>query len=164
METLETPAFTCRNILSDDSTHLLEEVDPEETSNDLVISFIDGISPDTENIWINSTMSHSQAFEHKYNEHKKVENIKEHVPPEYHEYLSVFDEKKASRLPNNCEWDHKIDLKPGFVPKSSKVYPLTPEEDKLVKSFIDENLAKGYIRPSESPQASGFFFVAKKDS
>ena len=28
--------------------------------------------------------------------------------------------------------------------------------------FIDENLAKGYIRPSKLPMASPFFFVAKK--
>ena len=33
-----------------------------------------------------------------------------------------------------------------------------------MNKFIDENLAKGYIRPSKSPMASPFFFVDKKDS
>ena len=32
-----------------------------------------------------------------------------------------------------------------------------------MEEFITENLRKGYIRPSQSPQASSFFFVDKKD-
>jgi hypothetical protein len=32
-----------------------------------------------------------------------------------------------------------------------------------MNEFIDENLRKGYIRPSKSPMASPFFFVGKKD-
>ena len=37
-----------------------------------------------------------------------------------------------------------------------------PEQAKLDK-FIDENLAKGYIRPSKSPMAWPFVFISKKD-
>ena len=33
-----------------------------------------------------------------------------------------------------------------------------------MNKFIDNNLKKGFIQPSNSPQASPFFFVAKKDS
>ncbi len=54
-------------------------------------------------------------------------------------------------------------MKPDFIPKSSKIYPLNPEEEKLTKEFIDEHLAKGTIRKSISPQASPFFFVEKKN-
>ena len=36
------------------------------------------------------------------------------------------------------------------------------EQDELCK-FIDENLAKGFIRHSDSPYTSLFFFVSKKD-
>ena len=39
---------------------------------------------------------------------------------------------------------------------------MTPEEDAMTKEFIDDNLAKGYIRPSKSPMATPFFFVNKK--
>ena len=31
------------------------------------------------------------------------------------------------------------------------------------QKFLNENLAKGYIRPSKSPWAAPFFFVTKKD-
>ena len=33
----------------------------------------------------------------------------------------------------------------------------------MAKDFIDENLKKGFIRPSKSPQAATLFFVSKKD-
>ena len=54
-------------------------------------------------------------------------------------------------------------MKPDFIPKSSKIYSLNPEEEKLTKEFINEHLAKGTIRKSTSPQASSFFFVEKKN-
>jgi len=54
-------------------------------------------------------------------------------------------------------------MKEGFEPKSFKTYNLTPEETKELDSFLDKQLAKGYIHPSKSPMASPFFFVSKKD-
>jgi len=53
-------------------------------------------------------------------------------------------------------------LKDGFVPKSFKNYNLTPIEQVELDKFLKENLEKGYIRPSQSPMASPFFFVSKK--
>ncbi len=94
---------------------------------------------------------------------KEKKPLKEAVPKEYHEYLKVFFEEAAAQFPERKPWDHKIETKPTYTPRSSKIYPLTLEEDKLTKEFIEENLKKGYIRPSESPQASPFFFVEKKD-
>ena len=54
-------------------------------------------------------------------------------------------------------------MKPGFVPKKSKVYPLSPMEQEEVDAFLKEQLCKGSIRPSKSPQMSPIFFVPKKD-
>ena len=54
-------------------------------------------------------------------------------------------------------------MKEGFVPKKAKVYPLSPLEQTEVDGFINEQLWKGYIRPSKSPQMSPIFFVPKKD-
>ena len=44
-----------------------------------------------------------------------------------------------------------------------KVYPMTCTEDEALDEFIDEQLIKGYIRPSISPYALSFFFIKKKD-
>jgi hypothetical protein len=89
--------------------------------------------------------------------------LEEQIPKKYHEYLSIFSEKEASRFPPSRKWDHKIDLKPEFELKTCKVYNLTPEEQVEQDKFLKENLEKGYIRPSESSMASPMFFVAKKD-
>jgi len=54
-------------------------------------------------------------------------------------------------------------MKEEFVPRKGKVYPLSREEREEVHEFIQEQLRKGYIRPSKSPQMAPVFFVEKKD-
>jgi Reverse transcriptase (RNA-dependent DNA polymerase) len=44
-----------------------------------------------------------------------------------------------------------------------KTYNLTPEEQVELDKFLKENLDKGYIKPSQSPMASLFFFIKKKN-
>ena len=60
-------------------------------------------------------------------------------------------------------WDHAIETKKGFVLRKGKVYLLSREEREKVHEFIQEQLRKGYIRPSKSPQTTPVFFVRKKD-
>jgi len=54
-------------------------------------------------------------------------------------------------------------LKEGFTPKKGKVYSLSREEREEVQTFVEDQLRKGYIRLSKSPQTSPVHFVAKKD-
>ena len=56
-----------------------------------------------------------------------------------------------------------IDMKKSFVLKKGKVYPLLREEREEVREFIQEQLRKGYIRPSKLPQTALVFFVGKKN-
>ena len=56
-----------------------------------------------------------------------------------------------------------IELKERFVPRKGKVYPLSREERKEVRKFIQEQLRKEYIWPSKLPQTALVFFVGKKD-
>ena len=60
-------------------------------------------------------------------------------------------------------YDHEINLDNSFTPKIGKVYPLSPKERKATEDFLQENLDCRKIHPSNSPQASPFFFVKKKD-
>ena len=90
-------------------------------------------------------------------------SVKYWIPKEFHEFLDVFSEEKAAQFPESQPWDHKIEMKDTFVPKSFKTYNLTPQEQIELDKFLKENLEKGYIRPSQSPMASPFFFVDKKD-
>ena len=71
---------------------------------------------------------------------KKELLVKEMVPPEYHEFLVVFDEQKVNQFLESKEWDHKINMKEGFEPKSFKNDNLTPEEQIELDMFLKENL------------------------
>lgn len=94
---------------------------------------------------------------------RKQKNSKKKIPQEYHEFLDIFSDKAASQCPERKIWDHKIELKPEFIPRSFPIYNLNMDEEQILKEFIKENLEKGYIRESKSPMASSFFFVGKKD-
>jgi hypothetical protein len=113
------------------------------------------------NVWIYKTnIATEPAIEE--NSKKQDKTDKQLVPAEYHEYLDIFSEEKAHRFPESRPWDHKIEMKEGFEPKSFKNYNLTPAEQLELDKFLKENLEK-YIWPSQSPMASPFFFVSKKD-
>jgi len=59
--------------------------------------------------------------------------------------------------------DHVIEVKERFAPRKGNVYLLSREEREEVCEFIKEQLRKGYIRPSKSPQMTPVIFVEKKD-
>jgi len=75
----------------------------------------------------------------------------------------VFGKEESEHMPTRKPWDHAIELREGFVPKKGKVYSLLREEREKVQVFIEDQLRKGYIQLSKSPQTSPVHFVAKKD-
>jgi hypothetical protein len=85
------------------------------------------------------------------------------VPQEYHEFLDVFSKKASECMPETKPWDHTVDLKLDFVPKKRRLIPLSMTEQDKVKGFVEDQLAKGYIRPSKSPHTLPVFFIPKKD-
>ena len=92
-----------------------------------------------------------------------VRKTEEMVPRQFHKYLKVFEKKESERMPMRKACDHAIDLREGFVLKKGKIYPLSRIEKETVQEFVKDQLRKGYIRPSKSPQMSPVFFVPKKD-
>jgi hypothetical protein len=138
----------------------------QERKDDNLEIDLDSIVTELENendIWINAKTNLAMDMAIEENTKKADLSAEEIVPPAYHKFLDVFDKQKANRFPESTSWDHKIEMKEGFEPKSFKNYNLTPEEQTELDKFLKENLEKGYIRPSQSPMASPFFFVKKKD-
>jgi len=78
-------------------------------------------------------------------EMKMEKSVEDMVPTRFHKYLLVFKKKQSERLPLHKPWDHTIETKSGFQPKTSKVYALSPKEQEEVDDFINEQLRKGYI-------------------
>jgi len=92
-----------------------------------------------------------------------VRKTEEMVPRRFHKYLKVFEKKELERMPTRKAWDHAIDLREVFVPKKGKIYPLSRVEREEVQEFVKDQLRKGYIRQSKSPQISLVFFVPKEN-
>ena len=134
----------------------------DDVENDFLIKQLrEEPLPEQVAIKAKTSISQSLAHEAETGETKTFEDL---VPKEYHEFRSVFEKTASERFPESRPWDHRIDLKEEFVPKIAKVYPLGQKEEEEMNKFIDDNLKKGFIRPSSSPQASPFFFISKKDS
>jgi hypothetical protein len=53
------------------------------------------ITQEQQEVWINTKTSNSIKFHLTHNEKKANLTLEQQVPMEYHDYLDVFDEKKA---------------------------------------------------------------------
>ncbi|KAK3556384.1 hypothetical protein QTP70_008001 [Hemibagrus guttatus] len=83
--------------------------------------------------------------------------------PSHHAITTYRRSSVRPKLPPHRPWDCTIDLLPNAMPPKSKVYPLSRPETQAMEDYIEEALSSGFIRPSTSPAAAGFFFVEKKD-
>ena len=100
---------------------------------------------------------------HQYVKTHKKEEVK--LPEEFKEHEALFSDEEAKKFPPSRPWDHKIELT-ADAPFSfnCKIYPMSIKEQEAEDQFLDENLAKGYIVPSNSPYGFSTFMVPKKDS
>src|ERR1700720_361735 len=85
------------------------------------------------------------------------------VPKEYHEFADVFDKAKAQTLAPHKHYDLKINLEEGYTPPLGQVDLLSQTELKVLREFLDENLAAGFISSTRSPHGAPILFVKKKD-
>ncbi|KAI2645023.1 Retrotransposon-derived protein PEG10 [Labeo rohita] len=92
-----------------------------------------------------------------------IHSTKNVIPTEYQDLLEAFSHLKATQLPPHRLGDCAIDLIPGATPPRGRVFPLSQAKSATMNTYIQEELAKGFIRPSTSPASAGFFFVKKKD-
>jgi len=103
-------------------------------------------------------MAHKYASEHGKEEVTLLEEFKHHT--------ALFSDEEANKFPPaRRDGDHKIilmDTAPTCF--NCKVYLFSRDEQEAENKFIDENLEKGYIAPSDSPYGFSTFMVPKKDS
>ncbi|KAJ1596226.1 hypothetical protein NDA14_001345 [Ustilago hordei] len=85
------------------------------------------------------------------------------IPKPYQHLRDVFDEVEADKLPHHTEHDLHLKLIEGGKPPQGPLYLKGPKEMSELRRYLDENLKKGFIRPSKSPAQSPVLFVPKKD-
>jgi len=93
-------------------------------------------------------------------DYKKIEEM---VPKRFLKWKKVFGKVELKRMPTRKIWDHAIDLKETFKLQKGRIYPLSKNKREEVQNFVNDQLRKGYIRLSKSPQTLPVFFVGKKN-
>ena len=86
------------------------------------------------------------------------------IPAEYSDFSNVFSLNSMLQLPEQTGInDHPIDLLDNKQPPYSPIYSLGPVELEMLKSYIEANLASGFIRSSKPPAGTVILFVRRKD-
>ena len=85
------------------------------------------------------------------------------LPEQYKSYQDVFEKKNVDILPQHRPYDCAIDIEDGAQVPFGSIYNLSQDELATLKGYIDENLAKGFIRYLKSPTGAPILFVKKKD-
>jgi hypothetical protein len=97
-------------------------------------------------------------------EYKPPTPLTTELPPEYADFADVFDPKGVDACPPlRPGFDLPIELLPGKTPPRLRPYQLSPPEDAELKKWLDKNLARGIIEPSDSPAAAPVFMLRRKD-
>ncbi|WVZ49536.1 hypothetical protein U9M48_000884 [Paspalum notatum var. saurae] len=82
--------------------------------------------------------------------------------PVVSDFPDVFPEELPG-LPPDRNVEFAIELVPGTAPVSKRPYRMAPDELKELKTQLQEQLDKGFIRPSSSPWGCPALFDEKKD-
>jgi hypothetical protein len=90
----------------------------------------------------------------------------ETIPPEYQHFAdTIFSDAAANELPPfRPSDDCVIKLREGAKLRSSKLYDMSKEELEHLKSLLDLELKRGFIRPSKSSSSAPVFFVRDPSS
>ena len=75
----------------------------------------------------------------------------------------MFEPKYLEGLPEYSPQDYEIKLKEGAQLKFFKIYYTNRQQNEELKKYLEENLKRGYIRPSISLAGYPILFIPKKD-
>ncbi len=94
----------------------------------------------------------------------KVDEAPSKVLGEYTDFADVFSPKLAAKLSEHTGInDHAIKLVNDQQPSYGLIYSFRPVELEILKTYIENNLASGFIRPSKFPAGAPILFDKKSD-
>ena len=85
------------------------------------------------------------------------------LPAQYSDFADVFDKRGADVLPQHTQHDLAIETEDNKVPPFGPTYDHSRLELEVLREYIDEMLAKGFIVPSKSPLGAPVLFTKKSD-
>ena len=89
--------------------------------------------------------------------------LEQQVPPEYQEWLHVFDRKEAEQLPPHRPGiDCEINLEEGKKVPNQPLYQLSRKKMEALDEYVEDMERKGFITEASVTAAAPMFFVEKK--
>jgi transposase InsO family protein len=84
------------------------------------------------------------------------------LPQKHQSFSPVFSLQEAKGLAVVDRHAHAIELEDGVAPPYGPIYPLAEPELVVLREYLDDMLARGWIQPSRSPAGAPILFVPKK--
>ena len=82
------------------------------------------------------------------------------IPAEYSDFSNVFSSDSAAELPEHIRInDYPINLLDDKQPLYGPIYSLGPVKLEMLKTYIEANLASGFIRLFKSPSGAPILFI-----
>ena len=160
----KTPSFHIPDLASDDFRNILQgNGDPELVKSCFPTEFhnfinecyapshLRRLSDEDINIFLTKTAK-PQATQ---------EEITQNLPDWLQDLHEAFSPQLADVLSPHSSWDIKIELLPRKEPGYHKNRPLSSQELKVVRTWLDDNLRKGFIRESHARCASPLMLATK---
>jgi len=87
------------------------------------------------------------------------------ISKELYVTVDVYEipEQSEMSLSEHKSWDHKIPLLNDKQPKWMPLYSMSKDQLKKVRTYLDENLKREFIKPSKSWTEYSILFVSKKN-
>ncbi len=87
------------------------------------------------------------------------------ISKELYVTIDVYEisEQSEMSLSEHKSWDHKIPLLNDKQSKWMPLYSMSKDQLKKVRTYLDENLKRGFIRSSKSSAEYSILFVSKKN-
>jgi hypothetical protein len=85
------------------------------------------------------------------------------LPSQYAEYADVASEDDAKALAEHSSHDLAIELAPETQPPHLPLYNLSMMELEVLRAYLTDYMARGWIRRSKSPAGAPILFAKKKD-
>jgi hypothetical protein len=104
--------------------------------------------------FVHASSTVSAHLAEAYAKNSKPKCFENTMPISLYTYADVFSKTAFDSLPEQCKWDHAIELERRPSPRFCKVYPMTLTEQTEMDTFLEEALATGHIKKSKSPLGS----------
>ena len=77
----------------------------------------------------------------------ETEGLKKIIPHEYHDFLHLFGEKLAAKLPDHRKFDHAIEILPGKEVPFGPIDSLSEPQKEVLRKYLDRMIGQGKSPP-----------------